>query len=145
MRGVHPDITEQRLRNDMEHIHNLVVIGVNFQNGDAYLSLNSIHNALFARTCMLSRAFYKGTKIEWYPDECSQPLPTMQHALKENRRQAAVEKPESTLNRFQMLKMDWGGTEDGFGDEDDEPAVLSALSSLSLNPVSPWSPRNDAV
>jgi hypothetical protein len=53
----------------------LVVVDIYFKNGDAYISTNSVHNALFARTCMMSRTVYKGTRIEYYPDECAQPLP----------------------------------------------------------------------
>jgi hypothetical protein len=48
--------TEDSIREDLEHIHNLVVIKVTLQGPDAHISTNSVHNALFARTCMMSRA-----------------------------------------------------------------------------------------
>jgi hypothetical protein len=70
-------IDEQRVRDDLEHIDKLVVISVRIEprTGDIYVSTNSVHNALFARTCMMSRALYKGLKIEHYPDECAVPVP----------------------------------------------------------------------
>lgn len=75
--GTSRNLTEQGIRDDMEHIHNLVVISVtiNKKGGDVFISTNSVHNALFARTCMMSRQPYKGLKIEYYPDECAVPLP----------------------------------------------------------------------
>lgn len=48
--------TEEAIREDLEHIHNLVVIKVRFSGQNAYISTNSVHNAMFARTCMMSRA-----------------------------------------------------------------------------------------
>jgi hypothetical protein len=70
-------VTEERIRDHLDHIHNLAVIDIYFKNGDAHISTNSIHNALFARTCMMSRTTYKGTKIEWASDECAVPLPQL--------------------------------------------------------------------
>jgi len=48
-------LTEKMIRDDLEHIHNLVVIKVQFSNSSCYISTNSIHNAMFARTCLMSR------------------------------------------------------------------------------------------
>lgn len=128
IRGIHPGITEECLKAHLDHIHNIVVISVSFENGNAYISLNSINNSLFARTCMMSRATYKGMKIEWYPDECSQPLPKMPYTpKKENLAPPQPKKSASTLNRFQMLNMDNDGTEDGSEETDEEPTVLSGL------------------
>ena len=42
--------TDERLREDLDHIHNLVIVDITFLHGDAYLELNSVHNALFARS-----------------------------------------------------------------------------------------------
>ncbi|EME77408.1 uncharacterized protein MYCFIDRAFT_191519 [Pseudocercospora fijiensis CIRAD86] len=67
--------TEAQIRADMEHIHNLVIIDIAFRAGNAYVSTNSVHNALFARTCMMSRTAYRGCKVEFFPDECDVPLP----------------------------------------------------------------------
>jgi hypothetical protein len=39
----------------MDHIHNLVVIKVEFLGASCYIKTNSVHNAMFARTCMMSR------------------------------------------------------------------------------------------
>lgn len=75
IRGGASKLNEQTIRDDMEHIHNLVILGVNINGADIYVSTNSIRNALFARTCMLSRQPYRGLRVEWYPDECSAPLP----------------------------------------------------------------------
>lgn len=45
--------TEEAIRNDLEHIHNLVVIGVTFRGQNVHINTNSVHNAMFARTCMM--------------------------------------------------------------------------------------------
>ena len=108
-----------------------------FKNGDAFLSLNSIHNSLFARTCMMSRAAYKGMRIEWYPDECAQSLPKMQFAPKRENTQQLPKKPQPMVNRFQMLNID--GTEDSSEEnEEDDPTALIGFSALRLNHRSPW-------
>ena len=131
VRGIHPSITEERIREDLDHIHNLVVISISFKHGDAYISLNSINNALFARTCMMSRAAYKGMKIEWYSDECSKPLPEIQHAPKKVKQAAPQPKKfASAMNRFQMLNMD--GTESDLEETEEKPALLSDFSSMNL-------------
>ncbi|CAO2647855.1 Nn.00g087770.m01.CDS01 [Neocucurbitaria sp. VM-36] len=75
VRGIAGRLTADQIRDHLDHIHNLVVVDLYFRNGDAYISTNSIHNALFARTCMMSRTAYKGTRIDYYPDDCAAPLP----------------------------------------------------------------------
>jgi hypothetical protein len=75
VRGVAGKLTGAQIRDHLDHIHNLVVVDISFRNGDAYISTNSIHNALFARTCMMSRNAYKGLRVEYYPDDCAAPLP----------------------------------------------------------------------
>ncbi|POR37131.1 Negative regulator of differentiation 1 [Tolypocladium paradoxum] len=97
IRRRNPTLTEQGLRADLEHIHNLVVIKVEFIGDCCYISTNSVHNAVFARLCMMSRRYvffpdfqstsvsladngcreYKGSRIEWAFDECAQPLDRM--------------------------------------------------------------------
>ena len=142
IRGIHPNITADRLREDLDHIHNLVVVDLSFANGDAFLSLNSIHNSLFARTCMMSRAMYKGMRIEWYADECGQPLPKAQQApKKENMAPPPAKKANTMVNRFQMLNMDGEDTEEG--SEDGE--ILSELSSMNISKTSPWNTRTVAA
>ena len=123
----------------MDHIHNLVIIDVIFRTGDAFVELNSIHNSLFARTCMMSRAAYKGMRIEWYPDECSQPLPKTRYVpRKENRAPSPAQKPPVAVNRFHMLGID--GTDDD-SSEDEEPTIRSDMSPLNANPQAPWNTR----
>ncbi|OAL49368.1 hypothetical protein IQ07DRAFT_600395 [Pyrenochaeta sp. DS3sAY3a] len=75
LRGVAGKVSEDEIRGHLDHIHNLVVISIYFKNGDAYVSTNSIHNAQYARTCMLSRSVYKGVQIDYFDDECAAPTP----------------------------------------------------------------------
>ena len=141
IRNVLPRITEQRIRDDLDHIHNLAIVNIVFANGDAYLSLNSIHNSLFARTCMMSRATYKGMRIEWVPDECAQPLPKMPVFLKKEHVPVSKMKTSPSINRFQMLNME---NEDGGSDkgsslpEDEHLTITSEISSLKTSRRSPW-------
>ena len=136
IRGAHPNITADRLRADLDHIHNLVIVDISFHNGDAYVSLNSVHNCLFARTCMISRIVYKGMKIDWSPDECAQPLPKTQHAPKKENNQLLTKKNPPINNRFQMLDID--GTEDGSQDDQDEDLTGFSLLKYTSSRV-PWS------
>lgn len=57
IRHRNPTLTEQGLRDDLEHIHNLVIIKVEFIGDCCYISTNSVHNAVFARLCMMSRRY----------------------------------------------------------------------------------------
>lgn len=82
----------------------------------------------------MSRAAYKGMRIEWYADECAQPLPKMQHLPKKENVAAPAKRPSTTVNRFQMLNMD--GTEDGSEDEEDEPLTGYAPMNSGLS----WAP-----
>jgi hypothetical protein len=47
--------TEESIREDLDHIYNLVVIKVDFVGSDCHIKTNSVNYALFARTCMMSR------------------------------------------------------------------------------------------
>lgn len=90
---------------------------------------------------MMSRAAYKGMRIEWYPDECAQPLPeTVYASMKENAAPPPERNSKKGVNRFQMLDMDGDGTEDG-SEDNLEPTVLSELSSLHVGDRNPWSLR----
>lgn len=113
--GTSKNLTEDGIRDDLEHIHNLIVVSITIDNGDIYISTNSVHNALFARTCMMSRATYKGLKIEWYPDECADALPRLQEraaapslASQQPKLKAHVQTRQvsSTSNPFSLLDMD---------------------------------------
>lgn len=105
IRGVHLNLTEAQIREDMEHIHNLVIISVKFAQGNAYISTNSVQKASYARNCMRSRMPYKLMRIEYYPDECTDPLPKIQPFPKRD-----TPKPVKNLNpmanRFEMLLLE---------------------------------------
>ncbi|KAI1757822.1 hypothetical protein F4782DRAFT_480159 [Xylaria castorea] len=101
--------TEDSVREDLEHIHNLIVVGVEFVGGSCYIKTNSVHNAMFARTCMMSRAKYKGSKIEWDADECDKPFEiTQKTSIKPLPQRAPSTKAPvaSTRNRFDILRLD---------------------------------------
>jgi hypothetical protein len=100
VRGVGGKLAAAQIRDHLDHIHNLVVVDINFRNGDAYISTNSIHNALFARTCMMSRTAYKGLRIEYFPDECAGPLPRIKaHVFPPT----AVSKTKPITNTYALL------------------------------------------
>lgn len=107
--------TEASIRNDLEHIHNCVVISVKFVGNNAKIETNAVHNAMFARTCMMSRAKYKGSKIEWDVDECAVPCPEKKMPLMPtDRGNKKVE--EVVANRFAVLDLDGDyDTETGLG------------------------------
>jgi hypothetical protein len=48
--------TELDLREELDHISGLAVINVEFFGASCRLQLNSVHCAMFARTCMMSRS-----------------------------------------------------------------------------------------
>lgn len=148
-------LCETRIREDMEHIHNLVIVEVKFREGDAYVSTNSVHNCLFARTCMMSRRDYKGLRIEWYPDECAAPLPqivpqprslppwkvpTANVSQHSGRRMPQAQKPVAahTANRFGVLNMD--GSENSSDTEynDDRDETIDGVELSSTGMESPW-------
>ncbi|KAM0719274.1 hypothetical protein Q7P37_005179 [Cladosporium fusiforme] len=112
-------LSEHRIREDMEHISNLVIIDVKYRGGNAYVYTNAINYALFARTCMMSRAEYKGHKIEFFRDECDVPLPLREIKSFAPHTHSAPKKAKkaSISNRFDVLNVD--GTEAG-SDEDVE-------------------------
>ena len=81
---------------------------------------------------MMSRATYKGARIEWPADECARPLPKAHFVSKKENVAPPVKKVNPMVNRFQMLNMD--GTEDG--SEEDEDDGLTSFT--SLRPDSHW-------
>ncbi|KAL2159607.1 hypothetical protein VTH06DRAFT_2176 [Thermothelomyces fergusii] len=99
--------TEETIRGDLDHIHTLVVVKIEFVGSSCYIGLNSVHNAIYARQCMLSRLRYKGKKITFDVDECAQPYP--QPALKPRKEAALAKKKLARVpNRFQLLNPDDG-------------------------------------
>ncbi|PYH89132.1 hypothetical protein BO71DRAFT_435078 [Aspergillus ellipticus CBS 707.79] len=126
--NVHPNVTEWVIRKDLEHIHNLIVITVKFKNNNAYISTNSVHNALFARSCMMSRFMYKGMKIGFSPDECVESLAkSVRKELPTPPKKAA----KSVPNRFQLLSLDGA-------DDDEDHGNLDGLNS-GINDSPRWS------
>jgi hypothetical protein len=116
--------TEEVIRDDLDHIHNLVVVKIEFIGGNCYIGLNSVHNAITARQCMLSRLRYKGKKINYDVDECAQPYP--QPAPKVRKEMAPPKKGVSAVhNRFQLLNLD-------DGDEDEIVATFQAKNSVGI-------------
>lgn len=97
--------TEASIREDLEHIHNCIIISVKFIGQNAKIETNAVHNAMFARTCMMSRAKYKGSRIEWTKDDCDVPVPEKKLPLVPTK----VNKQEDvSANRFEVLSLDSG-------------------------------------
>ncbi|KAI7279141.1 hypothetical protein KC345_g5540 [Hortaea werneckii] len=146
-------LTASQIRADLDHIHNLVIIDISFRSpssaatggssasegDDAYVETNAVHNAVFARTCMMSRTGYKGCRIEFYPDQCAGPLP-VPTIVSRSRGRFAASDPQSQLmmnkgrnarvavpagaaggigNRFELLKKVGDGDDDGQEEEDE--------------------------
>ena len=101
VRGIAGKLTAEQIRDHLDHIHNLVVVDISFQAGDAYISTNSVHNALFARTCMMSRTAYKGIRIDYYPDDCAAPLPRSNRVQTTASRVSS--KPMPVMNQYALL------------------------------------------
>lgn len=113
VRGVGGKLSADQIRDHLDHIHNLIVVDINFRNSDAYISTNSIHNALFARTCMMSRTTYKGLRVEYYPDECAAPLPRVPRA--HYAAPPVATKPKPVTNAYALL--DTGSQDSSSEDE----------------------------
>ncbi|KAI7042033.1 hypothetical protein KC327_g5852 [Hortaea werneckii] len=166
-------LTACQIRADLDHIHNLVIIDISFRcpasaaamgsgssaregGDDAYVETNAVHNALFARTCMMSRTAYKGCRIEFFPDQCAGPLPVplivsrsrgrfgeldpqSQSQLMMNKGRntcgagtaGAAAKEAVVRNRFELLEVgdgdDDNGEEEDEGGESDEDEVSMGL------------------
>ncbi|KAH6627630.1 hypothetical protein F5144DRAFT_279734 [Chaetomium tenue] len=109
--------TEEIIREDLDHIHNLVVVKIEFNGRNCHIGLNSVHNAIAARQCMLSRLRYKGKKINYDVDECAQPYP--QPAPRARKEMAPPKKGFAAVhNRFQLLNLD---------DDDDEDEIAATF------------------
>ncbi|KAI1908397.1 hypothetical protein LOZ64_005577 [Ophidiomyces ophidiicola] len=105
IRGVHPNVTEAQIREDMKHIHNLVIISVTFSQRNAYISANSVQKASYARNCMRSRMPYKMMRIEFYPDECAGSL-RRSPPLRRKEASPQAKKLNPMANRFEILHLD---------------------------------------
>ena len=118
-----PDLTADSIRQDLEHIHRLDVVSIDFVKGHAYVSLNSVHLALKAKSCMISRLKYKRTRIEHFPDECDQPLPAIPRKPLSNMSNTLPTRAAKTpfSNRFDAI-----GWSSQTSCEDDESSLISA-------------------
>ncbi|KAF2761293.1 hypothetical protein EJ05DRAFT_497846 [Pseudovirgaria hyperparasitica] len=125
--------TEEGIREDMEHIENLIILDIDVRGEDIFLSTNSVHQAMYARTCMMSRAAYKGLRIEWCPDPCGATLPKSKVPRHRNHRfQTAVVDPvSSVVNRYTLLSLDASSSDSGKEKQADQnfPAYGVGLSS----------------
>lgn len=113
LKNIPPTLTEERLRNDLDHIANLSVEKIILEKSKnaVQVNLNSVCVACFARTCLKSRAYYKGTKIDFGADDCAKSLPDLKAY---NPKQEAKPKPERKIsNRFDALAID---VREGCGD-----------------------------
>ncbi|KAI1500488.1 hypothetical protein F5X99DRAFT_236686 [Biscogniauxia marginata] len=122
--------TEDGIREDLEHIHNLVVVKVDFIHGSCYIKTNSVQNAMFARTCMMSRFKYKGSKIEWDVDECDQPIEIIQKTTPKPQQSLPAKKPLDMQNRFDTLRLDDGDdeTDDKFDTSSELPSTVNVTA-----------------
>lgn len=136
-------LTEAQVREDMEHIHNLIIIDVTFRGKDAYISTNCCHNALYARTCMMSRSAYKGCKIEFFPDECDVPLPQRTFTPRATTAGATSKRSQKTpiANRFGVLNID--GTEANSDEENRMPSEEDSQDTQTIDYDSNYGVRLD--
>ncbi|RPA97861.1 hypothetical protein L873DRAFT_1828869 [Choiromyces venosus 120613-1] len=123
LRNIPSTLTETRLRDDLDHIANLSIEKIVFDKArnSVQVNLNSVCVACFARTCLKSRAYYKGTKIEFGADECAKSLPDFKAYKPKQEPKANPERKIS--NRFDALALDggeddWDASDDAGGTED---------------------------
>lgn len=115
----------------MEHIHNLVILDINITGADVYVSTNSVRNALFARTCMMSRQSYKGLRVEWYPDECAAPLPKPDLPSYNHMAQPKKMGPKANANLYAAL-LDMDGNDESM-DQDDDDTIPAGGIAIGIN------------
>ena len=98
-------MTLDNVRDDLEHIDRLEVVEIKMVEGKHLLvSTNDVGLAVTARTCMCSRLKYKGSRVEFFPDECGEALPLITRRSPASRTpQISPKKSFATLNRFQTL------------------------------------------
>jgi hypothetical protein len=120
IRYVKHDMTSQSISDELEHIDNLKVVNINITAGEAFISLNSVHNAIIDRQCPHSRFTYKYCSIDHYPDECDQPLPAVptKAAGKSNGGPKVKAGGNRGSNRFQPL------ADDGSDEEDADDVIV---------------------
>jgi len=112
-------MTYDSIRDDLEHIHRLEVVNLTTVEGHIFVSLNDVNLAVIARSCMTSRLKYKGSRIEFARDECTDPLPpiTRKPAPKPVPQATQTKRDTSISNRFNLLSLD--GLQEGESDGSD--------------------------
>jgi hypothetical protein len=110
LRNVPQSLTEERLRGDLDHIANLRIERIFRIDGGSSIqcNLNSICAALFARTCLRSRAFYKVCKVQFGVDACSQPLPDPRMGYSKDIHQKPSPPQQQRGNRYALFAEDGG-------------------------------------
>ena len=109
------DMTEETVREDLEHIHQLEVVDIITANNHIFVSTNGIQHALTAKHCLRSRLKYRNSRIEFFEDECDQVLPTVVRKVNEHGFQPQPIKRPATVsmaNRFAPLFEQDGDLED---------------------------------
>ena len=100
-----PEVTEQVVRDDLEHINSLEIVNVKTIQGHIYVSLSGVRQALAARGCMMHRLRYKGSRIEFWADQCAEPFPPVPKRPPFNHHQSKQQTMHSinSINRFKVL------------------------------------------
>lgn len=100
-----PEVTEQIVRDDLEHINTLEIVSVQAIQGHIFISLSGVRQALAARSCMMHRLRYKGSRIEFWPDECAEPFPPVARRPppNQNYQKHHVKQSTNSINRFEIL------------------------------------------
>ncbi|KAI9673423.1 MAG: hypothetical protein M1817_002885 [Caeruleum heppii] len=132
LHNVTKEVTEQQIRQDLEHIDGLVIVDVSFRFRNVYVALNSIMASFFARICMESRSLYKTTGPVYCADECAQPLPLVPQGLSKDQGTLSVQRSTPSTNRFYILSQE--SADDGsqnLGTDQDSVDISAPTSSLS--------------
>lgn len=100
-----PEVNEQLVRDDLEHINNLEVVSIKTIQGHIWISLSGIRQALAARSCMMHRLRFKGSRIEFWPDECAEPFPPVinRPQPKQDHYKHKAKHSTKSINRFDVL------------------------------------------
>jgi hypothetical protein len=110
------EMTEQTIREDLEHIHKLEIVKIITTCNHIFISTNGIELAITARHCMRSRLTYQGTRIEFFEDECDQIIPVLEKKIfKKQTHEFGRPATMSMANRFALLFHSEDGSTDGAG------------------------------
>ncbi|KAF2016112.1 hypothetical protein BU24DRAFT_194059 [Aaosphaeria arxii CBS 175.79] len=123
------NLTADQIRDHLDHIHELKVVDITFKDGDVLISTNSVHNAISARACLMSRTVYKGLRLEWHADQCAASLPPARYITRTKpimRPQPAQTSPMT--NPYTMLCMDDADSVSGGDDNDSSCSSGSILN-----------------